>query len=344
MSVIRAGLLGFLAAQGGGITLTGDPVTLLPLGMLLIMGRVAWRAGRALADAAAAAGETGGRALGGALAVQTACYLLCCAVIVPVASLGSTHASLAPVLGAGLLLFATSSGLGLYYRSGLLRQRYLRLAPAQAVLPRAAAAALSVYVAAGALLAVGSLVLHASQAMALSREVGGGVAGLPIAILGALTVPNAAVAGASYLAGPGFAVGAGTTVDAFSTSHGLLPAFPLLAAVPSGHGANPLVLVLMVLTPLAAGAGVALLVRRAGIVAIGEGCRTAVLSAIIVGVALAVLAWQGGGGVGPGRLHVVGASEWQFAVAAGGAVAVVSCAALLALWFRDRLQSPSPDR
>src|SRR5689334_2309603 len=44
-SAIRGGLLTFLAALHGGITVDGVPTSFLPLGLLLLVGAVSWRAG-----------------------------------------------------------------------------------------------------------------------------------------------------------------------------------------------------------------------------------------------------------------------------------------------------------
>ena len=91
----------------------------------------------------------------------------------------------------------------------------------------------------GALLVAGSLVMHHGEVETISRQVGGGWGGVPILVLGVLAAPNAIIYSIAYLAGPGFALGTGTSVSLTSTAHGTLPAFPLLGAVPSGHGANP---------------------------------------------------------------------------------------------------------
>ena len=48
-SAIHAGLLTFLAALHGGITVDGTPAAFLPLGMMIIVGMTAWRAGSGLA-------------------------------------------------------------------------------------------------------------------------------------------------------------------------------------------------------------------------------------------------------------------------------------------------------
>jgi Family of unknown function (DUF6350) len=360
MSAIRAGLLSFLASQGGGVRVDGVATAFVPLGMTVATAVIAWRAGRRLAAEAedtvgaadsARTAESGtaesgtvasgavasGRLLGGALAVQACCYTAVCAVLVPLAALGTSSAPLRPVVVAAFLLFSTTSGLAVVQGTDLCELALDRVPAVVRGGARAAAAAVVVYLACGALLALGSVLLHAGRVMDLSRQVGGGLSGFPIAVLGALCAPNAVVAGAAYLAGPGFAVGAGTSVNAFSTSHGVLPAFPLLGAVPDGHGAAPVVLALMVLCPLAAGLGAAVLVRRRGLVDLLEGCLAMGVAAALAGCAMALLAWLGGGSVGPGRLRVIGASPWQVAVAVALAVGLVGLVTLLGHWMGQRV-------
>jgi hypothetical protein len=151
-----------------------------------------------------------------------------------------------------------------------------------------------------------------------------------------LSAPNAALAATSYLAGPGFAVGSETSVNAFSTSHGLLPAFPILGAVPSGHGANAATLALMVLTPVLAGFVGALLIRKAGSTQPVSACLAVASAAIMAGLAMGLLEWLGGGAVGTARLRVVGASPWRLglAVAAECAAAGLLMVGSQRLWVR----------
>ncbi len=161
----------------------------------------------------------------------------------------------------------------------------------------------------------------------MSDVVGGGWSAAPVLALGLLAAPNAVVAGASYLAGPGFAVGTGSSVSLVSTTHGTLPAFPVLGALPTGHGASWPVWTLAAVTCLAAGAYAARGARRFGA---GIG-RWRVLGAAAGVAALAgvVLAWLGGGSVGSAQLSAVGASPWQFGLALGVQVGVFGALAML---------------
>jgi hypothetical protein len=203
---------------------------------------------------------------------------------------------------------------------------------------RAATAGVAVYLAAGAVLVIGSVVVHRHQIETLSRHVGGGWSGVPVLLLGVLAAPNAVIAAASYLAGPGFALGAGSGVALSSTAHGTLPAFPLLGAVPAGPATTP-VWLLAGATPLLAGACMARVVR-ADVDTWRLRLRTAAVAAALSAVVGMILAWQGGGAIGAGRLRAFGASPWQFGLAVAAGLAAVSGCALCAFaalaWWRAR--------
>jgi Family of unknown function (DUF6350) len=309
LSAVRAGVLGFLASQHGGLTLDGVPTSLSPLLGVSIVAMLAWRAGTTLAEIAAQLRERRRRALVQAGLVQALSYALACLVLVPLSALGTTSAPSVPMTVAAFGLF------GCVALMALLRTRVAVRAHVVAGL-RGAAGALAVYIGGGALLVAGSLVLHANTVMMMSRQVGGGFSGLPILVLGIACAPNAAVAGAAYIAGPGFAIGSGATFTAFSTPHAVLPAFPLLGALPSGP-ANPVVLGWLVVTLVGAGLVAARLAGRR------HGLRGVAVAAAAGGCGLAVLAWLGGGAVGAGRLHTVGASPWRVGLAAAGEIAAV---------------------
>jgi hypothetical protein len=140
-----------------------------------------------------------------------------------------------------------------------------------------------------------------------------------------LAAPNAVIAGAAYLAGPGLAVG-GATASVTTTSHGVLPAFPLLGAMPTGHGANGLVWAMVVATVLAAGLVVARLAGQAD--GWRERLRDVVAATVAVGAIMFVLAWQGGGAIGGGGLKTVGASPWRVGLVTMLEVGIVALGAL----------------
>lgn len=308
-SAIRAGLLTFLAALHGGVTIDGTSTQFIPLGMTAIVGLAAWRAGSGLGDAATALGERDPLRLLIGAALQAASFTIAALVAVPVAHLGTSSAPVVGVGGMALLLFAATGGVA-FVRACALREWVGDRVPAYvARAARAAAVAGLAYLGAGALLAAGSLALHAGRVEAISRQVGGGWGSVPILLLGLLAAPNAAIAGTGYLTGAGFTVGSGTSVGLTTTSHGVLPAFPLLGAIPTGHGAPWYVWVLVAATPLSAGIAVAVLALGAG--GWWERLRHVAVAVVFAALGWAVLVWQGGGGIGTGRLAAIGASWWQ---------------------------------
>ena len=340
-SAIRAGLLCFLAALHGGVTVDGVTATWLPLGMTAIVAVAAWRAGSGLADAAEFAGRRDPRRLALAGVAQTASFTVGALVAVPFATLGTSSAPAAGVVLGAVVVFGLSAGAALV-RSSALRGCAARLPAACWAVLRAGAVVAAGYLGAGALAAAASLVSHHDRAEALSRALGGGIGGVPVLLLGLLSAPNVAIAGSAYLAGPGFAVGSGTHVGLFGSTHGLLPAFPVLAAVPSG-APNPAVWGLAALTPVVAG----LLLTRVALRASGWARRvaTAAGGAATAGVLMFLLGWQGGGAVGSARLHTVGASPWQLGAAVAGETLAVGLLALgLAVaWRRVRERGESFD-
>jgi hypothetical protein len=351
-SAIRAGLLSFLAAHHGGITVDGVKAGFLPLAMLLAVIGFAWRAGATIADALDSSADAGTADAGapdeitsaqlcGALALATLAYFLVCEALVPMAQLGTSHVSRGSTGLAAFVVFALAAGASLARRTNLLEPLTSRLPDLVVTAARGAAAAWAVYLGAGALLTVGSLVLHAHRVTELSRQVGGGFSGLPVLVIGLACVPNAAIAGSAYLAGPGFAVGSGTAVNAFSTSHGLLPALPLLGAVPDGNGANPLVLALMCLVALAAAACSARCVRRVGPVGFPRQAGAALVSGLACGLAMGITCWLGGGPAGAGRLRVVGASPWRITIAIALVVGVLGVLVVGVLTCWDLLMRSS---
>ncbi len=158
--------------------------------------------------------------------------------------------------------------------------------------------------------------------------------GVPILLLGVLAAPNAVIAGTAYLSGPGFAVGAHAGVSPFSTAHGTLPAFPVLGAVPSGHGADTATWALIAVVPLLAG----LLLARLACRERGWSARVSAAACALglAALALLVLGWQAGGSIGTGGLGAIGASPWQLALAPIGPVAVVVAVGLAAAAIRGR--------
>jgi hypothetical protein len=342
MSALHAGLLTFLAALHGGVTVDGTAAAFVPLGLTIIVGAVAWRAGSGLGDAAAALGEQDPRRLARAAGVQAASFTAAALVAIPFAQLGTSGAPVLGVAIAGLVLFLATGGVAFVRTSELARWCAARMPQVLPGALRAAGAALVVYLGMGAFLVACSLVAHHSRVEAISRQVGGGWGGLPVLLLGCLAAPNAAIAGASYLAGPGFAVGAGSGISPFAASHAVVPAFPILGALPSGPGANAFVWLLAATTAVLAGASVSRLVLRAG--GWRQRCAEAAAAAGVLFVAMTVLGWQAGGGIGSGGLRTIGPSPLLLGLATSATVLAVTGICLAAVAGVDAMRLRNNDR
>ncbi|MEV6017445.1 DUF6350 family protein [Streptomyces sp. NPDC051997] len=219
---------------------------------------------------------------------------------------------------------------------------------------RAAAAGVAVLVGGGALLVAASLVWHGDTARAAFLQLTGVWSGrFAVLLLCLVLVPNAAVWGAAYGLGPGVVLSAGHVAGpltaALPAEHApteLLPAFPLLAALPRAGSEAPTAW-LGALVPLAAGVTVAWFAVRAGAARATPGRaepwplrRTVAAVAIAAawcGVALGLLAGLAGGPLGVHTLTHFGPVWWQVgpATAVWTAVVGIPVAAGAAEW-RDR--------
>lgn len=336
---LRVGTVGWLLAQGAHLHLATGPVSAtiaaLPLGLTLLCGYAAHRLGR---WAGATSAVQDGRTLLLGSVVLAGTYALVALGSALVASTPTAEVGLLSSLGGAFLVALAGGG------TGLLRSRATGIdwgarvpEPVRAVAGGAAAAALLVFAAASLLLTVALLVDFGSAANVLSRLHADVSGGLLSTVLVAAVAPNAVLLSASYLLGPGFAVGTGTVVAPAGVTLGSVPAFPLLAALPS-QGAQPDWLVALVAAPLvAAMAGTALTLRRHPALTLGSGALRGLGSGVAGGLLLSAAIWLAGGAVGPGRMADIGAdlldtvASATVAMGIGGLVAGVA-----ATWWARR--------
>jgi hypothetical protein len=155
----------------------------------------------------------------------------------------------------------------------------------------------------------------------IHQALGAGSAGGAVLILAQLMVlPNLAVWAVAAITGPGFAVGAGSSVTLTAVALGVLPAVPVLGALPA-PGVQPDQLRALYVLPVIAGmAGGLLILRDDECSARSAALRAAVVSAVLTGLGLTLFAWLSGGSAGPGRLAVMGPVSWQVGLAGAGEV------------------------
>ncbi|MGO4255733.1 cell division protein PerM [Marmoricola sp. RAF53] len=338
---LRAGAVAWLVGHGSHVTVSGTPVGMVPLGLTVLLVLVAYRSGRAAVRNAAPA--TDDRALGSAVAMLTCGYVVVAVLVGVLASADAGVSLPRTVLGAAAVA-AVGGGLGLASGTGRLETWVARVPEwARQVAVGALAGALALVVSGAVLVAVGLLISFNEAATVFSGlDLNVGDA-LSLTVATALFAPNAVLLGCAYLLGPGFAFGVGTSVSPTAVSLGVVPAVPVLAALP-GDGPTPgWLAVLMVVPAVCAGLGTAL--GRRGAVTGGEspaydvaalrGAGAGFGAGVLVTLAIALA----GGPLGSGRLAEVGAPVAEVLVFATGTMAVGGAlAGLIATWADRRAE------
>ena len=306
---IRVGADGWLLAHGAHLHLvTGTvsaTVTAIPLGLTLLCAYVAHRLG--LWAARTSAVEDAGTVVLGTL-VMSGLYGVVALVTAVLSATATAESSLLRAFVGGAAVAFVGGGSGILAGSReVVDWRAKVPETVRAVLKGGLAAALLLTAASAVLLAVALLLDLGSAANVLSLLHADASGGLLYTALVAAVAPNAVLLSGSYLLGPGFAVGTGTLVSPAAVVLGPVPAFPLLAALPS-EGTQPAWLSALVVLPVLAGALAAVLVvRRFPAYGFETGAVRGLGSGVAGGVLFTILVAFSGGAVGPGRMADVGA-------------------------------------
>lgn len=324
----------WLAAHLVPLSFPHGPVSLLPLGLALLPVVLLLRAGRRLAGDVEVAGLRQAVLAVAALAVPYACA----GVLVAVSTLaGTAHASLTWAPVATLLLALAAGGVGVLRGAGL----GVRVAGSLPLWSRptlvASAGAAAVLVAGSALLVTAMLAVHVIRVREITASLhADGLAGVLLFLVGAVYVPNAVVFALGYAVGPGFSLGAGTVVAPWGYEGGPVPAFPVLAAVPTG--APPAFAWFVLAVPVLAGvvAGM-LLVRHTLPRSLPRAALAGFLAGPVTGAFVTLLALLAGGSLGGGRLLDLGPPAPLTGLLAAGEVGLVAAAAAVAAtWLARR--------
>lgn len=336
---LRVGADAWLAGHGSHLLLSGVPLGITPLAVTMMLVMIAFRAGRWAARRSPLPGQpVDDRTLGTAAATYACAYVVVAVLTCVVAS----QSGAAPVLGRAVLGAVLVSGLaggcGLSVGTGRFAG-WIELAPAWAVeVVTGALAGVLWLVAAGAFLAGVSLLLSFNEAATVLSELHLSTGdALSYTVVMALFAPNAALFGVSWLAGPGFAFGTGTTVSPTAVSLGVVPAVPVLAALPD-EGPTPGWLVVFLGVPVLAGAlGAVGVLRRRAPLAHDLAALRGAAAGLLAGVGVAALVAAAGGPLGTGRMADIGAPVAEVLVFATGLMSAGGLVgALVQNWWRRR--------
>ena len=314
--VLRTAAMLWLVAHHVGFTVRGaGRIGMLPLGLVLLPGALLFLAGRWVVHAGAV---TRLRHVGYVAVALALPYTLLTGAV----AVASRTAELAPTLWqaviASFLLALVAGGLGA--ARGLAPwSRLVGLMPAR---PRSIVMGMlasgAILVAAGAVLAGGSLAVHLAEVRAATDALTPGPMGAALLLLAQLAyVPNAIVWAVAYTLGPGFAFGAGTVVAPTGSALGAVPIFPMLAGLPAGARPGGLIPLLVLAVPYLAGALGGLVTARITPTPVLEAAPLWGFTAgAAAGAVLGLTAAFSGGPLGDGHLAVVGPSGWQVTLVA----------------------------
>ncbi|UFU03875.1 DUF6350 family protein [Ruania suaedae] len=319
LEAARVGTAAWLLGHGGAITVEGLELTLIPLGVTL------------LAVALTAGSVRRARLPGWPPAVIAAVvYVLFTVLFVVFAGVpGAARALVGAVVVAvaGVLIGLPGAALPAGARAAAAKiPDLVRLALG------GAGRALGVHL----LLATAAVVTAVVVQFAQVRDLHEGlhpdvVSGIVLVGAQVLVLPNLIVYAASFLLGPGFAVGEGTSFTPTGVEAGPLPVVPALGALPGPEGLAaqlPALGLVGLVAGLVLGAWSA---RRLRSRPVWQAAAAVGGAAVLAAAGMALLGVLASGGVGPGRMSVVGidplaaglAMLWQVAASAALVVALV---------------------
>lgn len=337
---VRVGLTAWLFGNGSGLVVAGTSITVLPLGLLVLLGWLLHRAGRWTARRL---GLTELREVGLVTASFAASYTAVALIAYLVTRSGAAHAIGWRVVMAPLLLAAMAGGSGVLRESGLADALLGRLPEEARAALTGGLAAVAAMLAASALLFTVSMVMHFSNAVKLAEGLHSGLfGGIILALAGLAFAPNAILCAGAYLAGPGFSVGSGTVVSPGQVDLGPLPAHPLFAALPASADAwwqSGLLIV-----PLLAGVVAGLVaIRRYPVSGLDRAAIRGGVAGLAGGVLFGLLTGLATGSIGPGRMQEVGPDVLPTVGLCAVSLLVGGSLAAVASRWLDRSPQPSDD-
>jgi len=340
---LRVGADAWLAGHGSRLVVSGVPLGITPLAVTMMLVLIAFRAGR---WAAAGSSDRRPRDDDGSLPMAVAAFTCAYLVVAVITCVLASESGATPILGRAVLGALAVSGLagatGLAAGSGRLAETIDRAPSWVTDVVTGALTATLWLVASSALLVGGALLVSFNEAATvlsgLHLSVGDA---LSYTVVMALFAPNAVLFGTAYLVGPGFAFGTGTTVSPTAVSLGVVPAYPVLAALPD-EGPTPGWLVLLLAVPLVAAAlGAGSSVVRRGALPHDLAAIRGAGAGFVAGLLVTLLVGLSGGPLGTGRMADVGAPIAEVLVFATGLMGVGGLLGAVGRnWWRRRRGEP----
>lgn len=308
---LRFGSWTWLVAHRAAVETSGSAFTLPPLGITILIGLLMYHSARWSAHAAGVSSNRGAAAV---IIPSVAAYATGGGIIAMMSASGATSVSIFDaVLSPGLWALVVTS-LAVVHEADLIDPLLQRLPQEVRAALNGGAAAVAALVAVGAVLVAIAVAAGAGQIGAVAEALDGGGLGSTVLLLGCVAfAPNAVVWGAAFALGPGFAMGSDTAVAPTGIDLGLVPALPLLGALPTSVSSVAWV---VVAGPMIAGALAGLVVHRR----LGENMTVPPVavaaggSGAVAMIGMAMAAMLSGGSAGDGRMAIVGPIPGQVAL------------------------------
>lgn len=298
----------------------GGALTIPPVVLTVLVGLLVVRGAAILARTVNPVDMSG---LGRIVAAVTAPYAVLATILAAVARSSSLRPSIGAAFICAGLIGGAAATIGAVRGAELVRPAWRSVPVRLRGALEAAGASGAVVVGAATLLAIASLIAHVHGFGSAIGAFHGGPGEFSMTLLSVLYLPNAVCFAVAYIVGPGFAIGSGTSVAYGGVHLGAVPAFPLLAAVPTGPAPWQIRVVLIAALVLAGVAAGLRIVRRAEL-DIREQLRRALLTGAVFGTVAAIVVGFAGGPGGPGRLGAVGPSPWQVGLITTAEISLVA--------------------
>ncbi|HEX7738189.1 MAG TPA: DUF6350 family protein [Marmoricola sp.] len=332
---LRIGADGWLLGHGATVSAGGVPLGITPIGLAALILAFGHRCGRRAGSTLSYVPDD--RRLGSALAAGVAAYVMAAIVIALVASRGDADVNIGQAILGSAIVCVLGVGSGVAVGSGRALQWWESVPGHVRAVLRGAATGALLLVVAGAVLVAVSLAVSFNQTANVFTDLDLSFGNALMVLLAAATlVPNAALLGVAYLAGPGFAVGTGTTVTASTVTLGPLPAFPLLAALPS-DGTPPAWLACVYAVPIVCAAvGAGLAQAHYAVPAWDSAALRGFASGVCGALGVWILIGFAGGPMGTGRMAHIGAPLGQTLVVLVGGMGIGGLLGGLVMAFVQR--------
>lgn len=329
----------WLLAHGAGANIGGTTITLMPLGLtavfvLIISGLsgVAARQAVLALDSDELTAEVQQRLLARVVLSFTLAYALTVGIV---AFLLTTPAQVAKALFGCVLLAGLSSLAGV---GRVLGWNPTRVWPTWAKrVPMAAGAGLATVVVGASVALVVALFQGRTRIAELATSLGADPVGGVVLILGQVAyLPNIVMWAASWVLGAGVVIGEGSVISPTVTHVGLLPALPVLGAVPAETTRSSAMVLWLLVGVLAgvAAAWTAVAPRRRA--RVDETSLVGGLAGVVAGLALTVVAVLSRGDLGVARLVGVGPRPLELFVMGCSLLGISGMAAGLVIGLVNR--------